>query len=80
MCDGGAARFLPHCGRPVSVGGDPDRRGVVAACSSEARRFGVRSAMATARARQRCPQAIFIRPRFAVYRRVSADFPHPSST
>lgn len=58
-------------GRPVIIGGDPDRRGVVAAASYEARRYGIHSAMPAAQARQRCPQAIFIRPRFAVYRAVS---------
>jgi len=60
-------------GRPVIVGGSPDRRGVVATCSYEARRYGVRSAMASARALRLCPEAVFIRPRFAVYRAVSAQ-------
>jgi DNA polymerase IV len=60
-------------GRPVIVGGSPDRRGVVATCSYEARRFGVHSAMASARALRLCPEAVFIRPRFAVYRAVSAQ-------
>jgi DNA polymerase-4 len=58
-------------GKPVIVGGDPRSRGVVAACSYEARRFGVHSAMACATAYRLCPQAIFIRPRFDVYRAVS---------
>lgn len=58
-------------GKPVIVGGAPDSRGVVATCSYEARRFGVRSAMASARAYRLCPQAIFVRPRFEAYRAVS---------
>ncbi|MFO1434107.1 MAG: DNA polymerase IV [Candidatus Competibacteraceae bacterium] len=63
--------FPDYRGQPVIVGGDPEYRGVVATCSYEARRFGVRSAMSAARARQLCPQAIFVRPRFAVYRQIS---------
>ncbi len=59
-------------GRPVIVGGDPHARGVVAACSYEARKFGVHSAMASSRAHKICPNAIFIRPRFDVYRGVSS--------
>lgn len=58
-------------GKPVIVGGDPRSRGVVAACSYEARRFGIHSAMACATAYRRCPQAIFVRPRFEVYQAVS---------
>jgi DNA polymerase-4 len=58
-------------GKPVIVGGAPQRRGVVAACSYEARKFGIHSAMACAAAYQRCPQAVFIRPRFDVYKSVS---------
>ncbi|WP_419664162.1 DinB: DNA polymerase IV [Desulfosarcina variabilis str. Montpellier] len=58
-------------GRPVIVGGDPSSRGVVAACSYEARRFGIHSAMACATAYRLCPQAFFIRPRFDVYKTVS---------
>ncbi|PLK27963.1 DNA polymerase IV [Novosphingobium sp. TH158] len=57
-------------GRPVAVGGD-GLRGVVAAASYEARRFGVRSAMASAKARRLCAELVFVRPRFAVYREVS---------
>lgn len=60
-------------GKPVIVGGDPDRRGVVAACSYEARRYGIHSAMAAVTARRRCPAAVFLRPRFEVYRRVSCQ-------
>mgnify|MGYP002397942177 CR=1 FL=1 len=58
-------------GRPVIVGGDPGSRGVVATCSYEARRFGIHSAMSSARAYQLCPQALFVRPRFDAYRAVS---------
>lgn len=58
-------------GKPVIVGGDPRGRGVVATCSYEARKFGIHSAMAAARAFRLCPQAIFVRPRFPVYREVS---------
>lgn len=58
-------------GKPVIVGGDPQSRGVVAACSYEARKFGIHSAMACATAYKRCPHAAFIRPRFDVYKSVS---------
>lgn len=58
-------------GQPVIVGGRPDSRGVVATCSYEARRFGIHSAMPCARAYRLCPSAIFVRPRFDVYRQVS---------
>jgi DNA polymerase-4 len=59
-------------GKPVIVGGDPNHRGVVAACSYEARKFGVHSAMASATAYKLCPDAVFIRPRFDVYQSVSS--------
>jgi len=55
-------------GQPVVVGGSPEGRGVVAAASYEARRFGIHSAMPAARALRQCPDAVFIRPRFDVYR------------
>ncbi|MFU8859885.1 MAG: DNA polymerase IV [Cyclonatronaceae bacterium] len=60
-------------GKPVAVGGSPDRRGVVAAASYEARKFGVRSAMSSAMAVRRCPGLIFVKPRFDVYKNVSAS-------
>lgn len=58
-------------GKPLAVGGSPDGRGVVAAASYQAREFGVRSAMSSREAMQRCPNLIFVRPRFEVYREVS---------
>lgn len=58
-------------GKPLIVGGTPDKRGVVATCSYEARQFGVRSAMSSARAYQLCPQAIIVKPNFEAYREAS---------
>jgi DNA polymerase-4 len=60
-------------GLPVIVGGPPKSRGVVAACSYEARAFGVHSAMPSVRAQQLCPQAVFLRPRMARYQEVSSQ-------
>lgn len=57
-------------GKPVAVGGG-SKRGVVAAASYEARTFGVRSAMSGALARRRCPDLIFVKPRFDRYREIS---------
>ncbi len=57
--------------RPVVVGGSPDSRGVVAACSYEARTFGIHSAMPSSHAWRLCPETVFVRPRFEVYRDVS---------
>jgi DNA polymerase IV len=56
-------------GLPVAVGGGV--RGVVAAASYEARKYGVRSAMPSAAARRRCPALVFVKPRFDAYRAVS---------
>ena len=60
-------------GRPVAVGGRPESRGVVAAASYEARAYGVRSAMAMAKAVRLCPALVIVRPDFAKYRAVSAQ-------
>lgn len=57
-------------GRPVAVGGARER-GVVAAASYEARTFGVRSAMASVTALRKCPELVFVKPRFDVYKAVS---------
>ncbi len=59
-------------GKPVGVGGARDRRGVLTTCNYEAREFGVRSAMPTFMALQRCPKLIVLPTRFDVYRRESA--------
>src|SRR5262249_37410861 len=59
-------------GKPVAVGGS-QARGVVAAASYEARKFGVRSAMPSVTARRQCPDLTFVEPRFEVYRRVSLE-------
>src|SRR4051794_7983443 len=58
-------------GRPVIVGGDPHKRGVVSTANYLARRYGVHSAMAASLARRLCPQGIFLRPRFERYRELS---------
>ncbi len=57
-------------GKPVAVGGSRER-GVVAAASYEARKFGVRSAMPSVTAKRQCPDLIFVKPRFEVYKAVS---------
>lgn len=61
-------------GKPVIVGGRPDRRGVVASASYEARTFGVRAGMPLGQAYRLCPQAIFLEGSFPRYRDASARF------
>ena len=63
--------FAKYRGKPIVVGGDPEHRGVVATCSYEARKYGIHSAMPCALAKRKCPQAIFVRPRFPVYKQIS---------
>lgn len=59
-------------GKPVVVGGRPERRGVVAACSYEARKFGIHSAMPSSQALKLCRNVIFVQHRFDAYREASA--------
>jgi DNA polymerase IV len=59
-------------GKPVAVGGARDRRGVLTTCNYEARKYGVRSAMPTFQALQKCPSLIVMPTRFEVYRKESA--------
>jgi DNA polymerase-4 len=58
-------------GKPVAVGGSPQGRGVVAACSYEARKFGIHSAMPMARALRLCPHLEIVRPDFTKYKAAS---------
>src|SRR5947199_2298911 len=58
-------------GKPLAVGGQPNRRGVVAAASYEARAFGVHSAMSMAKAVRLCPSLVIVRPDFARYKAAS---------
>jgi DNA polymerase IV len=59
-------------GKPVAVGGARER-GVVAAASYEARKYGVRSAMPSVTARRRCPDLVFVKPRFDIYSAISRE-------
>ncbi len=61
-------------GKPVIVGGDPERRGVVASASYEARPFGIHAGMPLSKARRLCPQATFIQASFSRYREASHKF------
>jgi DNA polymerase-4 len=58
-------------GKPIAVGGKPENRGVVATASYEARKFGVKSAMAMSFALKLCPQLIIVYPNFSEYKRIS---------
>ncbi|UZN49684.1 DNA polymerase IV [Cupriavidus cauae] len=58
-------------GRPMAVGGSPDRRGVIATCNYEARAYGVRSAMSSAQAVKRCPELLILRPAMDKYKEAS---------
>ena len=58
-------------GKPIAVGGS-ENRGVVAAASYEARKFGVRSAISGVMAKKNCPELIFVRPRFDRYKEISS--------
>lgn len=60
-------------GKPIAVGGSPERRGVVATCNYEAREFGIHSAMASATARRLCPDLIIIRTDMDKYRLASSQ-------
>lgn len=60
-------------GKPLAVGSSPSQRGVVAAASYEARKFGIHSAIASSMAVAKCPHLIIVRPRFDVYRGISAQ-------
>jgi DNA polymerase-4 len=59
-------------GRPLAVGGRPDRRGVIATCNYEARAFGIRSAMSSAHAMRLCPELLILPPDMARYRVAAA--------
>ncbi|GAA4341657.1 DNA polymerase IV [Pigmentiphaga soli] len=60
-------------GRPLAVGGRPETRGVVATCNYEARRYGVHSAMSSARALRLCPELLILPPSMDKYRAASAQ-------
>jgi DNA polymerase-4 len=57
--------------KPLVVGGDPHSRGVVSTANYAARKFGIHSAMSAAEALRRCPTAVFLHPRHALYRQYS---------
>ncbi len=59
-------------GKPVIIGGNPGSRGVVSACSYEARKYGVHSAMPTVTASRLCPEGVFLPVRMKLYQSVSA--------
>ncbi|MDB5119006.1 MAG: dinB [Sphingobacteriales bacterium] len=64
--------FPEYLGKAIVVGGSPEGRGgVVATASYEARKFGIKSAMPSKKAVQLCPDVLFVKPRFAVYKEVS---------
>ncbi len=71
--------FPEYRGKAIAVGGG-SARGVVAAASYEARRFGVRSAMSSVKARQQCPELIFVKTRFDIYRAVSQQIGQSSAS
>ena len=60
-------------GKPIAVGGS-ENRGVVAAASYEARKFGVRSAISGVLAKKNCPELIFVKPRFDRYKEISKKY------
>ena len=60
-------------GKPLAVGASPRQRGVVAAASYEARKFGIHSAMPSRTAVAKCPNLIFVKPRHEIYRAISAQ-------
>lgn len=59
--------------KPIAVGGSSQQRGVISTCNYAARKFGVRSAMATATAMKLCPDLVLVQGRMAVYKQVSAQ-------
>jgi len=66
--------IFPSCAASRwSWAGAPNSRGVVATCSYEARVFGIRSAMPASHSRRLCPEVIFVKPRFDVYRCIVAE-------